>query len=48
MEEEYIILSGWEVVYLPFRYLGVHIHCCKLKNGERKPLVDHFKNKLSN
>jgi hypothetical protein len=47
VENQYIDLFGCEAGTLPFKYLGIPIHFRKLKNGERKPVEDRFKVKLS-
>jgi retron-type reverse transcriptase len=47
VEDEYKILFGCDIGTLPFRYLGIPIHFRKLKNGEWKPVEDHFEKKLS-
>jgi hypothetical protein len=47
VENEYKILFGCEIGSLPFRYLGIPFHFCKLKNGEWKPIEDRFEKKLS-
>jgi hypothetical protein len=38
VEDQYRQLFGCESETLPFKYLGIPIHFCKLKNGEWKPI----------
>ena len=47
VEAQYIQLFGCEAGAFPFKYLGIPIHFRKLKNGEWKPIEDHFEIKLS-
>jgi hypothetical protein len=47
IEEQYRDHSGCEIGSLPFRYLGIHIHFRRLKNGEWKPVEDHLDIELS-
>jgi hypothetical protein len=47
VENDYKILFGCDIGSLPFRYLGIPIHFCKLRNGEWKPVEDRFEKKLS-
>jgi hypothetical protein len=46
-EVEYQQRNMFGCVYgsFPFKYLGVPIHFCKLKNSERKPAEDGFEKK---
>jgi hypothetical protein len=45
MSERHIF--GCESGTLPFKYLGILIHFCKLKNGEWKLVEDRYDVKLS-
>ena len=47
LEEKYRLLFGCESRKFPFKYLGIPIHFCKLKNGEWKPVEDQFERKLA-
>jgi hypothetical protein len=47
LDNDYKQLFGCESGTLPFKYFGIPIHFRKLKNGERKPVEDRSKIKLS-
>ena len=47
VDEDYINLLGCEARYLSYRYLGILIHYCKLKNSEWKAIEDRFERKLA-
>jgi mannosylglycoprotein endo-beta-mannosidase len=47
VEDEHIQLFGCESGAFQFKYLGIPIHFCKLKNGEWKSVEDRFERKLS-
>jgi hypothetical protein len=46
-EAHYMNLLCCEVRSFPFNYLGIPIHCRKLKNSEFKAMEDHFEKKLA-
>jgi hypothetical protein len=46
-ENEYKCIFGCESGTFLVKYLGIPIYFCKLKNGEWKPVEDHFEVKLS-
>jgi hypothetical protein len=48
VEDQYRALFGCESGSFPFKYLGIHIHFRKLKNGEWKLVEDRFERKLAN
>ena len=47
MEDQYKLLFECESGKFPFKYLGIPIHFCKLKNGEWKSVDDRFEMKLA-
>jgi hypothetical protein len=47
VEEDYINLFGCEASSFPFKYFGIPIRQCKLKNTERKAIEGHFETKLA-
>jgi hypothetical protein len=47
VENEYKHIFGCESGTFPFMYSGIPIHYRKLRNGEWKPVEDHFEVKLS-
>jgi hypothetical protein len=46
-EQQYIELFGCDLGALPFRYLGILMHHCKLRNADWGVIEDRFKRKLS-